>query len=627
MDVGISLNMSENVSSVAPKVSTALRGISGAGEEIKAALDLGDLEKQYQKFAERVDKIHDLQKQNKQLVSTTSPAQPTAGIGVGTAATSVIRSGGRVATSLGSGDIGGAANDAFGTVGNLLKAAGPAGAILAAGAAVAFAGNALSKQYEKHMNQVMNVNNILDRFGKTANETSDNFRTTMNEVSEASARYGYTLTEGMNVYNQLIKEAGTTTQEEAKDAMYFQRFGGFDIGALTQFRGRGSRFGMGGQELLGNALGTMQQSGMEKGLFNEFMSSTLSIFEDGISRGVVRGFDEINELQSRIGGMGAQFQGQYGMNLLKTLDARGASATGLQSQGDLIMFNAARNMLESQGKPTDYISVQKALEGGMTQKLLGSVYSQVKMRSGGVSTDMIELLKEIMPTLTYTTAEILLKELEEGEVTTTSYAKPGYNVRGTDELNLLGAEETIANSIRNAGKIAMKPKARLVSKLSPYVGKLNDLAGSVADKVQNKDKFEEWAEWVETSQFTENMITSGIGPNLMGVNKAALVGTTMTDLMKKQGSYDPSLVDKSKQFGYAMSNLPKEAVSYLASQDFMDKLYEAGYNTRSEGETGRRKFSEYDMGMAIEMLVNAIGEFNKSVAEEKQISITNIMGE
>jgi len=628
-EVGITLKMTENVSSVAPKVSSALRGISDSGEDLKAALDLGDLEQKYQKFAERVDKIHDTQTRNNKLVSTqtgtpnikSDSQQPSA---VGTA-TSLIRSGGRTVTSLGSGDIGGAANDVLGTMAGLAKAAGPVGAVIAAAGAVAFAGNALSKQYEKHMSQVMDLNNVLGRFGKTSLETGENFRTTMNEVSEASARYGYTLTEGMNVYNQLIKKAGTTTQEEAKDVMYFQRFGGFDAGNLTQFRGTGSRFGMGGQELLGNALGTMKDSGMEKGLFSEFMSSTLSIFEDGISRGVVRGFDEINELQSRIGGMGEQFQGQYGMNLLKTLDSRSASATGLQSQGDLIMFNAAREMMKEDGVATDYISVQKTLEKGMTQDLLQSVYNQVKTRAGGSGPDMIELIKEIIPGLTYTTAEILLKELAEGEKTESSYSVPGYNVRGTDELTLLGVEETISNSIRNAGKVAMKPKARMIAKTAPIIGKFNDMAEASAEKAQGRDEFAKWKEWEENSNFEKNMIQAGT-QGTMG-NAFRFIGPEIKSIMAKQNQYPEELVEDTKQFGYGMSNLPEDALSFLTSSKFLDQIVDKGRETLSEGETKEGRFTQYDMGLAIELLIEAIGKFNESVAEEKQVNITNLFGE
>lgn len=632
-DVGIQLKMTENVSSIAPKVSSALRGISDAGDELKAALDLGDMEQKYKAFAERVDKVHQMQ----QARGTAGPAAavptPPSGVAAGSilqGGTSLIRGAGRTATALGSGDIGAGANDALGTMSMLAKSAGPIGVVVAALGAIVFAGNALSKQYEKHMTSIMNINSQLDRFGDTAQETGQNFGNTMNEISSAASWYGYTLDEGMNIYRQLIKESGGAEMEEAKDIMYFQRYGGFDPSNLTQFRGKGSRFGMGGQELLGRAYGTMRESGMEKGFFSEFMSSTLSIFEDGISRGVVRGFDEINELQSRIGGMGAQFQGQYGLNLLKTMDTRAAGATGLQSQGDLIMFNAARDMLSGQGKATDYISVQKALEGGMTQDLLGSVYKQIRTRSGGVQPDMIELLKELMPTLTYTTAEILLNELESGGVVSSTYLAPGTMMRGTDEMQLLMAEEEIANAIRNVGKVALRPKAGFIRELAPGIGGLKDWSQSRFERRTNEEAnrklYSEWGESTDLSAFSQNLSRAGYGAGGgYSMNPAFEMGPDIADIMENQSAYPSRLIEDIKKLGFMMEGMGEESLDFLSRNQFLDKIMEEGKRTLSEGETREGEYSKYDLGLAINLLVEMIKEFNTTVKEEKQINIENIM--
>lgn len=65
-EVGINLTMRSNVPEIAKQSSAALREMSDSAGEMNQALQLGDLEKQYRAFADRVDKIHDVIKANRE---------------------------------------------------------------------------------------------------------------------------------------------------------------------------------------------------------------------------------------------------------------------------------------------------------------------------------------------------------------------------------------------------------------------------------------------------------------------------------------------------------------------------------------------------------------------------------
>ena len=59
-DVGINLTMTENISSLAPKMVDSLRSMGQAGQDMQDAMDLGDLEAQYKSFSDRQREIRTL---------------------------------------------------------------------------------------------------------------------------------------------------------------------------------------------------------------------------------------------------------------------------------------------------------------------------------------------------------------------------------------------------------------------------------------------------------------------------------------------------------------------------------------------------------------------------------------
>ncbi len=180
-DVGINLTMEEQVSSIAPKVSEALRKMGDAGKELRTALDLTGLEDEYKQFADGLDKIHDAQP----AMKGRAQAQPGQLIQqMGGTVPGILRTGGGIAQKLGqTGDVAGAGADVLGVLGGAVKSMGPLGLLVFSLGGVVFGLNALEMQYEKQIPELMDLTAILNRFGKSVQETSAEFKNVMDEVS------------------------------------------------------------------------------------------------------------------------------------------------------------------------------------------------------------------------------------------------------------------------------------------------------------------------------------------------------------------------------------------------------------------------------------------------------------
>ncbi len=278
-DVGIRLNMTETASAVAPKVSAALRQMGTAGEDMKDALDLGDLETRYQKFAERVDKLYDLkqgkkeQRREEEREARVAQQQMQR---IATAPGQMLGRAGGVIQRAGAGDIAGAGAGVAGMVGGVVKAAGPIGIAVAAIAGLALAAQALAEQYLKELPGVMNLTAALGRLSEDVDQTGEQFRITMEEVSRAAGEFGYSLKEGIAIYTAIARAGGAATKGEAQAVMGYARGFGAEPEALGKAVGLAGRFGLG--DILGLAAGGLQESEMGPARFQEYLDATLSIF-------------------------------------------------------------------------------------------------------------------------------------------------------------------------------------------------------------------------------------------------------------------------------------------------------------------------------------------------------------
>jgi hypothetical protein len=221
-EVGIGINMQENASTIAPRVTEALRDVSESADKLKQALDLGDLDQQYERFASRVEELQDKEwgeharggirgtaglpavpRPTTDLVSQLGQRERQLAGGIQSAGGTL----GRLGTS---GDAMEAGGGILGSLGNILSSLGPAGTIiggvaLTAGAGV-IAGNATIKQYERVMEESMGLAGAFGELKDTVEANSMTFRATTNSIAEMASEFGYKIEEGFAVMRGLARE-------------------------------------------------------------------------------------------------------------------------------------------------------------------------------------------------------------------------------------------------------------------------------------------------------------------------------------------------------------------------------------------------------------------------------------
>ncbi len=489
-DVGINLTMQEQVSAVAPGVAGALRNIASMGEELRDSLDLSDLEEKYRQFAERMDRLYDAEKANRQRLREETQQYRQAQL-VGRRAEDVIQTGTRVAQRAATtGDVTEAVPDVLGMIKKMIPG-GPAGMVATAGvAAIAGFGilmNTVSKQYEKHMQEIVGLTASMGALGKTAEETSRNFGQVLEEVGDTASRFGIAMEQGINIFRSITEVAGTgraPTMGAAEAVMAYSRGFGVPPNVMARYAGLGMRFNLGAPgQLLGMAAGGLLQSGMGRGQYNEFLQATLAIFEEGLSRGVVKGFEEINIMQTWLAQLGEAFTGQYGIQLYRQMNQAAAGAVALQSEQDVIMYRAAHRLLEKEAAKGgmaftgSYIDVMKRLEGQMTPGLFTEVRGIIKEITGGNTADMIEMMRQTFR-VSYTTAERLARARTSAEAIEALPSGWEPSMAGTPEMQLLEVQQTMLNKITEIGQEYILPiKAKVLTQADDIVSGLSKVLG------------------------------------------------------------------------------------------------------------------------------------------------------
>ena len=350
-DVGINVKMTEDISTVVPKASEAIRNMSKASEDLKQALDLSDIEPAWKAYTEKVEKLHTLQEANRREAQRDVSQQGTIRgrvIPTGIPETLVSKVGGTAAQLGRTGDVAEAGAGITGMMGGMLSALGPLGIFLGVAAAGTLAANALSKQYEAVLPSIMSLTAAFGNLEDSAKETGISFRDTRTEISGIAESLGYSLQVGLAVARTITEVAGVGRGEAVggmKNVMGYARGFGVEPSALARYQAMGMRFGETGN-VLGMAAGGLQQAGMGPGQYQEFLNATLSIFEQGISQGIIQGFGDINIAQSWIAQLGDAFRGQYGINLYNKMQGAMIGATSLSTETDVLMFRAAKGMIE-----------------------------------------------------------------------------------------------------------------------------------------------------------------------------------------------------------------------------------------------------------------------------------------
>ncbi len=481
-DVGIKLSMQSNIPQIAKESSDALRGISDTAQEMREAFELGDLEQKYKQFADRVDKLYDVQRTNREEIKREQDrgggiAGPLGGMGQ-----LATTAGGAIGRLGAGGDVVGAGVDVAGKLKGMAAGIPIAGGLIGAGiaalAGVAFAGNMLVKQYEQVMSSVIGLTASLGRFGKTSEETSKNFQKIMEEVGDSAAKFGMSLEEGTAIYRQLITAgAGAGVGGAAGDVMAYALGYGTGPDVIGKYAGLGMRFGQGTG--LGMAAGGLQQAGMTRGLFDEYLQAQMQIFEEGLSRGIVKGFGEINVMSTWIAQLGDAFKGQYGVQLYRSMESAMVGATSLQSERDVLLYRATLRRMRQEGPPEVDITYQDVMrrmeDKGITPAIFMSLKALIEETAGGNEADRIEMMRMAFG-VNYSTATKLVRA-QTGEEAIRVLPPGAAMMVDTPEIRLMKAQNEIMNDIRTAAAELVPIKAAIVEGAGNVVSTLLDLFG------------------------------------------------------------------------------------------------------------------------------------------------------
>lgn len=273
----------------------------------------------------------------------------------------------------------------------VLKTLGVAG--LVTGALLAGA-NVLSEQWEKVMEPAMKVGAMLNDTAASLEDGSAKIRSAFSQAAGSANKFGYSATEGLQVVEDLARygakeESGIYDIEE--DVFSFERGTGASRSNLTKLAGSQFRY-TGETQALETAYGGVKASGMEKGQFDEFLVSIQRVFEDGVSKGIIKGADEIAgnlSFLSRVSGGNPLWQGENAAQKITQMSNATAGATSLSNVTDILSYRAAAGMADNylvgdkdnnevsdwkdkfgSERGNDYVDNMLILEGGFSSSLL-----------------------------------------------------------------------------------------------------------------------------------------------------------------------------------------------------------------------------------------------------------------
>lgn len=376
---------------------------------------------------------------------------------------SAISSVGNVASALSGGGAG---------LTSMLAGLGPVGVALAVGATAVMAGNKTVEQWEKEMPTVMGTYGALTSgLGENSAKTnSQNMREMFSKVNDRrwADNVKFKNDDYMNTMQQLSQFGYSNYDSALNDASNILRFENAGMGSRSQLlsiQGIAARFGL--SNALNSAYAGLEQSGMMKGQFDEFLSSMEDILESGISKGFVKGADEIATdmtMLEKLSGGSKLWQGQYGAANLQQMNSAMENATNLSSVNDIMLYNAVSGLSKDKknkimggnyDESLGYIADMMLLERGVNKDNIGAIFDMVNSE-GGTASDKIARYKNMFG-LNYTKAndvyqmslrykpgdaEAMAKQIQDYQANTENQSK---------EQQLLSAYETIKAEVVKMG--------------------------------------------------------------------------------------------------------------------------------------------------------------------------------
>ena len=329
-------------------------------------------------------------------------------------------------------------------------------------------------------------NNIIKQYLETATYrqkiNTDNINTAFEQASKSATKLGYSMEEGMEVVRQATQHgytAGNIFNAE-ESILKWNSATGVDKGLLSDYKGRQYRFSNDKDgNSLAQAFATNSEMGMQRGKFSETLEALKRIFEEGISKGFVKGTAEIGATLSTIykaSGESRFFQGSEGANRYMQMSNAIAGATALNSVTDILTYRATATGVSDEAKQQalrnagikgryGYIDNMVFEEQGVTPELLVKQRDMV-LKTTGNEKEQIELYRkmygvnytgatqihEMLKNLNPENKEEISKKIKDMQL------EPKYL---SDQKALLSTNEKIRYDVANLGKTASEIKYKM----------------------------------------------------------------------------------------------------------------------------------------------------------------------
>ena len=313
---------------------------------------------------------------------------------------------------------------------------------------------AYAKLWERQAPSAMRLTGMLGGYGGTPEENSLSIRRTFENAAKTAAGYGFSQEEGVEQVKQAAQQGLDERQalDAARDVFAFERRTGADRGVLAEFRNRTERFGI--ADGLNTAGQGRQASGMAPGQFNEFLRSMQRTFEDGISKGFVRGAGEIAgnlSFLSDLNGGSELWKGEQGANRLAAMNAGVTATTGLSSVSDILSFRGAQSLLK-QWDAEGNAKERWKLYGDLDPKKKPDGSNPLELRRGYDYIDAMAILERgLTPELFHAQMQ-MIGEVEDDRTGRVERMKDIYGLNYTGSAALYQAYEDTKAGIREKGK-------------------------------------------------------------------------------------------------------------------------------------------------------------------------------
>jgi len=487
-----------------------------------------------------------------------------------------------------------------------LAAAGVGVAVVAAG----MAANKLSEQYEKVMQPAMRLAATLGALSGKYQENSDAISLAFNMAAKSASRFGFTIEEGMTAVEQLAKLGVTSygAYGAASHVFQYERGTGADRSLLMQAEALGRRYNAG--NALGYGLGGTEASGMQQGQYQEYLNATLRIFEEGLSKGVVKGFGEVTRTQNFVAALGNGSQlwkGEQGYQRYRQMSDSVTGATSLEREYDVITYQAMRSTIDkarSRGFKDDkdgawsqyakygsgsYVEVMRAMEGGLTPELFEQQMKTIVTQIAGGTQNRPGVIEGIRKQygINYNAAsdvyDSYLSGSYKGAVSTIKEPASAES----PEQKLLSLQQDIRTNVANIGKWVLPGKVEVMSALNSIVaavagdrwkaslGRMTEkVAGSSADKADRDTMVallqKAFKEGTPDEQNAAGGILSWISSLSTRQSSFLDENNVLNGMFKGKGLESLPALEQTLQGLFGNKTIASEYSKYSASVDRMD---------------------------------------------------------